>query len=444
MSRFEAIVQDVQSDPNNSSTVDLASAATFTGTGTSTLGVVGLQWSLYTTENCTVYVEESPDNTNWDISYQFDYIASKGGQGETVQATQSYWRIRVTNEGMSTTTELRLQGVLCPIATPLPSSLSPDSRLKVESTLTGQQNASRHVWVTPTNTLLTTSEVRLVGTNFDGQAADPNFWTPAVTGSGTVTQDGEIQLDTGVTANSTASYTSVRKARFIVGSANHFIGAFKFVTAGTTDNARRCGAYLATDGFFFQLDGTVFSIGTRKNSSDTLVSSGSFNGNMGDSFTPLTTAYYKLDIEWTPVDAFFYVNGVLLHRVVGGHLSDVLTLPIVFENVNDNDSIVDVTFDCLGVVIMREGLLETNPTSYYADGAATTILKYGAGDLHRVTVTDNANATMTVYDGLSAAGVVMAVLDASKTTGTMEFSAPFSDGLTIVTTGSPKMTVVYE
>ena len=442
-------IQDVHADSNNSSTTNLAAgnSYTFTGTGTSTLGVVGLQWSLKTDQNATVYIEESPDNSNWDISYPFDYIEAHGGRGETVQASSAYWRIRVVLTGTTDTTYFRLEGVLCPIAVPLPSELSPDGRCKVETTITGQQNTSRHTWVSPTNSLTTVSEVRLVGTNFDGQTTDPNFWTSATTGSGTVTQDGEIQLDTGVTANSTVSYTSVRKARFVVGSANHLIGAFKFVTAGTTDNMRQCGAYTSTDGFFFQLDGTVFSVATRKNSSDTLVSSGSFNGNMGDSFTPLTTAYYKLDIEWTPVAVFFYVNSVLLHQVGGGHLSDVLTLPIVFENINDNGNIVDVAFDCLGVVIMREGNLDTNPTFKYAGTGglsnATHIIKYGAGNLHRVAVTDN-TGTLLIYDGLSAAGVLIASLDASKTVGTMEFGLPFSDGLTVVVAGTPKMTIVYE
>ena len=110
------------------------------------------------------------------------------------------------------------------------------------------------------------------------------------------------------------------------------------------------------------------------------VSSGSFNGNLGSHFTPLTTTYYKLDIEWSPLSVFFYVNGVLLHKVPGGHLSNILTLPIVFENVNDNGSIVDVAFDCLGVVILREGELETNSTYGYIITIAETDGKqiYGA------------------------------------------------------------------
>lgn len=125
--------QDVNTDSNNSSVVNLASGATFTGISTSTLGVIGLQWGLKTSENCTVYIDQSDDETNWDLCDTFNYKTSVGGRGETVQAIKSYWRIRVTNNGSSTTTYFRLSGVLCPIADPLPRSLTPTGRLKVSN-----------------------------------------------------------------------------------------------------------------------------------------------------------------------------------------------------------------------------------------------------------------------------------------------------------------------
>jgi len=447
MSYFSHIKQNVVADSNNTSGSNLTSANgyTFSGSSTSTLGVVGLQWSLKTDQNATVYVEQSPDDINWDISYNYNYIASFGGQGETVQATQSYWRIRVVLTTSIDTTYFRLQGVLCPIATPLPSSLSDDSRLKTESTFVGRENTDRHVWVSPTNSFGTYTPTRLVGSNFDGTTKDPNFWTPTITNSGSVTQSGEIELNTSATANGTAKYVSVRKARFVVGSGLQFFGAFAFVTAGTTDNVRRCGAYDANEGFFFELDGDVFSVGSRKTTSDTLISSGSFNGNYGSTFTPTSgEVYYKLTIEWTPLGAFYYVNGKLLHKSVGGHLTTKLTLPITFENVNDNDLAEEIIFDCLGVVIMREGQLSTNPTSKYIGTATTNVLKYGAGSLHRVTITDNVG-TLLLYDGVSASGLLLANIDASKTVGTMEFGLPFSTGLTAVSANSSiKMTVVYE
>ena len=447
MSYFSHIKQNVVADSNNTSGSNLTSANgyTFSGSSTSTLGVVGLQWSLKTDQNATVYVEQSPDDINWDISYNYNYIASLGGQGETVQATQAYWRIRVVLTTTIDTTYFRLQGVLCPIATPLPSSLSNDSRLKTESTFSGRENTDRHAWISPTNSFGTHTPTRLVGTNFDGAVIDPNFWTAAVTNSGSVTQNGEIVLNTSASPNGTASLVSVRRARFVVGSALQFFGAFAFVTAGTTDNVRRCGAYDVNEGFFFELDGDVFSVGSRKTTSDTLISSGSFNGNYGSTFTPTSgEVYYKLTIEWTPLGAFYYVNGKLLHKSVEGHLTSKLTLPITFENVNDNDLAEEIIFDCLGVVIVRERQLYTNPISKYIGTATTSVLKYGAGSLHRVTITDNVG-TLLLYDGVSASGLLLVNIDASKTVGTMEFGLPFSTGLTAVSANSSiKMTVVYE
>ena len=448
--------QNVVADPNNSSTANLASGATFTGTATSTLGVVGLQWSLYTTENCTVYIDQSPDGTNWDISYQFDYIASKGGEGETVQATQSYWRIRVTNIGESTTTTFRLQGVLCPIATPLPSSLSPDARLKTETTITGKENTSRHGWISPTNTQGMNTSVRLVGTNFDGAVKDPNFWTETITNAGSVVQTGEIKLQTNTTANGTARYESVRRARFVVGSALMFTGAFKFNdTVTEADNLRRFGAYdgetgVSGNGFFFQLDSGVFSVGTRKEGTDTLISSGAFNGNYGVAFTPSETLYYKFDIEYTPLGAFYYINGKLLHQSVGGHLTRVLTLPIRFENNNDNNNATAVIMDCLGVVIMREGELFTNPTYKRVSGVSVTVLKYGAGTLKGIVVSNVTNtADINIYDGVSIAGIPIWT-SGNQGARTEPFNIdfyglPFSDGLTLqIVDAGADVLVVYE
>ncbi len=313
-----------------------------------------------------------------------------------------------------------------------------------QSILFDRENAMRSVRVSPTDSLTVNTTTRLVGTNFDGTVKDTNFWTEAVTGSGAAAQDGEIELTTGTTANSTASYTSIDSARFVVGSALQFIGAFRFVTAGTVDNVRRCGAYDANEGFFFELDGTTFSVGSRKGGVDTLVSSGSFNGNMGASLTVNSAVYYKLDIEWTPLGAFYYVNGNLLHQSVGGHLTGKLTLPITFENVNDNGNITPVTFDCLGVVILREGNIHTAPTYQYIAGAATNTIKVGAGELHTIVNNDN-SGSVTVYDGLDAAGTVIASIDLAKVLGTLDFHASFNVGLTFVTVGAGvKITVVYE
>jgi len=451
-SLHSSVVQNVVSDPNNTSVLNLdtGNSYTYTGTGSSTLGVVGLQWSLKTDQNATVYVEESPDGTNWDISYPFNYIASLGGRGETVQATQAFWRLRVVLTGTTDTTYFRLEGVLCPIATPLPSSLSSDSRLKTETTITGQQNTSRHTWVSPTNTLNINESSRLVGTNFDGTTKDTNFWTESGSAGGTIVQTGEIKLLTNTTANGTAKYTSVRRARFVVGSALLFTGAFKFNdTITEANNVRRCGAYDANNGYFFELDSSRFSVGTRKeDGTTTLVSTGDFNGNLGTTFTPSSNVYYKLDIEYTPLGAFYFVNGTLLHQSVGGHLTRFLTLPITIENINNNDNTTAVTFDCLGVAITREGQLVTNPAYAHITAATTHLLKVGAGSLHRIIINDPLpQITMTVYDNIAATGDIIAiiVLGAKATAPVpLEYGLPFSNGLTVVLDTLSDITIVYE
>ena len=178
MSYFSKFTQDVQLDANNSSTDNLIStnSYTFEGTGTSTLGVAALQWNLKTDQNATVYVEQSDDNTNWDISDHFDYLTTRS-EGNTVQAITAYWRIRVVLTGTTDTTYFRLSGVLCPIASPLPRALSDDSRLQTETTITGRTNTERHAWINPTNEQAISPLYRMVGTNFDGVNKDPNFWT---------------------------------------------------------------------------------------------------------------------------------------------------------------------------------------------------------------------------------------------------------------------------
>ena len=54
-----SMAQDVYADLNNTNSTNLASGATWAGDPTSTLGVVGLQWSLNTDQNCLVYIEQS-------------------------------------------------------------------------------------------------------------------------------------------------------------------------------------------------------------------------------------------------------------------------------------------------------------------------------------------------------------------------------------------------
>lgn len=78
------IRQDVIVNPGNSSSTNLAVGASFIGVAADTLGVNAIQVSLKTDQNCIVWVDQSPDGTNWDLSDSYNYYASIGNFGITV------------------------------------------------------------------------------------------------------------------------------------------------------------------------------------------------------------------------------------------------------------------------------------------------------------------------------------------------------------------------
>ena len=127
MSKFGSLLQNITASTLNSSTANLANGATFSGVVDSTLGVAGIQVSLYTDQNCTIYIEQSPDTTptgpHWDLSDEYRYFADTNF-GVTVQAISSYFRVRVTNTGSSITNYFRLQSRLCPIVEAVPRTLT--------------------------------------------------------------------------------------------------------------------------------------------------------------------------------------------------------------------------------------------------------------------------------------------------------------------------------
>ena len=80
---------------------------------------------------------------------------------------------------------------------------------------------------------------------------------------------------------------------------------------------------------------------------------------------------------------------------------------------------------------------------------ATTLVKTGSGLLHGITI-NNAGAssnTCTVYDGLSAAGTVIATIDTVELNGrNLLYDVHFVTGLTIVigTGTAADITVAYQ
>lgn len=130
-----SISQNVAVSSTNSSTANLASAASFTGTTSTTLGVGSIQVSLFTDQNATIQVQQSGTDpgVNWDTVDSWTYTANSTGadSARTVQATGASFRVIVTNNGGSTTTAFRLTSVVCPMCDALPRGLTQLGNLKV-------------------------------------------------------------------------------------------------------------------------------------------------------------------------------------------------------------------------------------------------------------------------------------------------------------------------
>ena len=298
--------------------------------------------------------------------------------------------------------------------------------------------------VTPNNSLRTAETYRLVGTIFSGTTLDPNFWTPTIYNGGKITQTGgEVLLSTDGQVNATSSYRTVRSARYIGASANMYRAQIQ-QTAGVTNNMRNWGAYSTTSGAFFKLEGTTMSVCTRKSSVSTCVPSTSWNSS---SFT-LDTNVHTYEIYMNNKNVWFAIDDTVVHKVTASTAtwSDTLTLPVNMENYNMNGASGSATTSVRVATINRLGPLNTDTIYFRGTTAATNVLKYGAGTLHRITLNNPGGTLITVYDNTSAAGSVIAVIDTPATANpvTLEYNVPFSNGLTIVTTGTWDYTVAYE
>jgi len=200
------------------------------------------------------------------------------------------------------------------------------------------------------------------------------------------------------------------------------------------------------------MNGTTFGIGVRKDSSDTIVNSGSFNGNLGASVT-MDTSFKRLVIDFTELSIKFFVNDILLHTVTATNTSNTskLEFPVKMENVNSNGNTTDNSFEVTFASIQRLGDLITNPISYYQSGTtAGVVLKYSAGILRGLVVGGvTNNSTIILYDNTAASGTVIwssGVMGAQTQPYNIDFGAlPFSNGLTLVISGAAaNVLTIYE
>ena len=94
---------------NNTSTL-LTAGATFTGIGEDVSMYPSVVIACKTDQNGTLYVDFSPDNTNWDNSLSFTVTAGIN-EVHRITVTRKYFRVRFTNTSASNQTYLRLQSL---------------------------------------------------------------------------------------------------------------------------------------------------------------------------------------------------------------------------------------------------------------------------------------------------------------------------------------------
>jgi len=443
-------LQAVHADSNNSFTGSIAVGTTWSGSATSTLGVVGLQFSLIADQNCAVHFDQSPDGINWDVTDTFIYLHEQNGihtgDGWTVQALNSYLRMRVQNIGTAETTIFRAQTALCPIAEPLPRALSPDGRLKTQNHLQDYQTA-RHGKISPTYELYTVERNRLVGKAFIGDIPDDNFWTGSEEEGGYFQIAGELQLFTGTSSSGSVQYQSVHKARFVAGMVNEFVSVARFAQPPGSGYKAQMGAYDENDGVFFIIDETNFGVGTRYSGSDDIVWNGSFNGTLGSTSGGNFELPNRYDIMYGGTAIEFYVGDQLIHTkyAVTEPVAFNVHFPITME-IENSGSTDDNAIYIRGIAVYRVGELNTSPVFTYSELAGDNrVLKRGAGKLHRVINTDN-TGVVTLYDGLDNTGKIITTIDCFRILGSITYDVDFNIGLYMETSSptNPTITVVYE
>ena len=269
-----SVIQDISVIAANSSTSNLNAGATFTGTSTATSGHGVINVHLHADQNCTVYVDQSSDGTNWDATDSYAFNATTlTGQGRSVKCVSSYFRVRVTNNGSSSTTYFRLNTTLEPIGSVLPRTLTTAGNLKVsaqegEVGITNADVMSRLRMAAP--------EMHIDVEFFRGTPAELLTVTTA-NGGATAASNGAATFTSGTSANSQAKGVTQNYVSYRAGD-EVFVEFSAAFTTGVASTYQRIGLYDTNNGVFIGYEGSSFGVTRRTGASDTTVAKASFNG----------------------------------------------------------------------------------------------------------------------------------------------------------------------
>src|SRR6185312_3481643 len=201
---------------NNSSTATLLSGAVFTGTGDDCINYSEMRVTVFANVASAtdgLSLQQSEDNTNWDVTDTYTIPAMSAGQAKTyvVPRQARYFHVVYTNGGTNQTT-FRLQTILNRTGT-APSSQRAGDAYTNETDLVQQQsflmgyNGTTWDRLRTTGTgVLTTSTVLTTGAATIGAISNTTFaatqsgnWTSRIVGNAGATLDSTVGAGTAPT-----------------------------------------------------------------------------------------------------------------------------------------------------------------------------------------------------------------------------------------------------
>ena len=375
--------------------------------------------------------------------------------------------------GPLTDTELRATAV--PVSGPLTDTELRDSDVgvAVNSTvgLTDTELRATHLHVvpeddfgfqsqmTPMRDMKVTEPYRVVGSSF-GASIDAKFWTAINSGTASASgvASGISTISSGTSNDGYGQLSSFRPARFQFAHPLQFRAAIRIPNTTIALNTRRWGSFSVStvtpqNGCYFEIDAAgTLSVVCVSGGTPTAVSSGSFNGSGGTTYT-LDTDMHRYEIIYFTAGVWFYIDDILIHSTIPttALIAEDLTVPINVTSVNDATGVTSGTIEFWNGVIIKLGRDITAPLCFYQDGTvAAEVLKIGAGTVQKLNIADVSNtAVLTLYDNTAASGTILystGAMGAQSKPFIVDLTGvAFFTGLTLAITGANcKVTVVYE
>lgn len=272
------ITQKGTVDSNNTTTSALNNGQTFTGIATDVSKYPSVVVALKTDQDGLLYVDFSPDSTNWDSTLTFT-VAASTNEVHKITVTRKYFRLRVYNDSGFDQTYLRAQTLLGEqgsLNSFLNSTIQTDADSVISrSVLTGLTDGGDFVNVpaTPEGHL----EVAIHDPLLPFGALHTEKLTPLIqrdaiygldvssdvvttTGSGSVSGTNNLfKCSTGTTPYSYGAYQSRKRLRYRPGQGvvSRYTAVFSEPVAGSIVVA---GVGTGESGFYFALSGTQFGI----------------------------------------------------------------------------------------------------------------------------------------------------------------------------------------